>query len=82
MNSNFSINQHRNQYNNICSQLRRCTSCRLRRCFDIGMKEELVRTDEEKKRYKQLIEINRQRRQELSKRKEKSQDNHLIIRRV
>jgi hypothetical protein len=36
------------------------------------MKEELVRTDEEKQRYKQLIEINRQRRQE------KQQQNHIF----
>ncbi len=82
MNLNLSINEDRDQYNNICSQLRRCTSCRLRRCFDIGMKEELVRTDEEKQRYKQLIEINRQRRREISKHKDKSQDNHSIIPRV
>jgi len=47
---------------NICPQIRRCTSCRLRRCFEIGMKEELVRTDEEKQRYRLLIESNRQRR--------------------
>ena len=56
-----------------CSQLRRCTSCRLRRCFNVGMKEELVRTDEEKQRYRQLIENNRQRRRELSKLRENSQ---------
>lgn len=55
-----------------CSQLRRCTSCRLRRCFNVGMKEELVRTDEEKQRYRQLIESNRQRRRELSKLRENS----------
>lgn len=48
-----------------CLQLRRCTSCRLRRCFEIGMKEELVRTDEEKQRYRLLIESNRQRRNEI-----------------
>lgn len=47
-----------------CAQLRRCTSCRLRRCFDVGMKKELVRTDEERQRYRQLIESNRQRRRE------------------
>lgn len=56
-----------------CSQLRRCTSCRLRRCFNVGMKEELVRTDEEKLRYKLLIESNRQRRQEISQIRQSSQ---------
>ncbi|UJR27535.1 hypothetical protein I4U23_008817 [Adineta vaga] len=46
-------------------QIRRCSSCRLRRCFDVGMKEELVRTDEENERYKQLVGINRKRRDML-----------------
>ena len=64
---------------NSCSQIRYCTSCRLRRCFNVGMKEELVRTDEEKQRYKQLIETNRQRRRGLSK---LSNDNYLEISRV
>ncbi len=43
--------------------IRRCSSCRLRRCFDMGMKEELVRTDEENQRHRQLININRRRRE-------------------
>ena len=46
-------------------QIRRCSSCRLRRCFDVGMKEELVRTEEENERYKQLVDLNRQRRDSL-----------------
>ncbi len=46
-------------------QIRRCSSCRLRRCFDVGMKKELVRTDDENQRYKQLIEINRIRKEIL-----------------
>ncbi|CAF1013488.1 unnamed protein product [Adineta ricciae] len=46
-------------------QIRRCSSCRLRRSFEMGMKEELVRTDEENERYKQLVDINRQRRELL-----------------
>jgi hypothetical protein len=37
----------------------------------MGMREELVRTDEEKQRYRQLVELNRQRRQEMIKAKEK-----------
>jgi hypothetical protein len=45
------------------SQIRRCSSCRLRRCFDVGMREELVRTDEENVRHKQLVDLNRQRRE-------------------
>ncbi|CAF4052486.1 unnamed protein product, partial [Adineta steineri] len=43
-------------------QIRRCSSCRLRRCFHVGMKEDLVRTDEENERHKQLIDLNRKRR--------------------
>lgn len=48
-----------------CPQVRFCSSCRLRRCFDMGMKVELVRTDEENERYRQLVEANRQRRRDL-----------------
>ncbi len=43
-------------------QIRRCSSCRLRRCYEIGMKEELVRTDEENERHRQLVILNRKRR--------------------
>ena len=46
-------------------QIRRCTSCRLRRCFEIGMKAELIRTDEENQRHKQLVSSNRKRREFL-----------------
>ena len=46
-------------------QIRRCSSCRLRRCFEVGMKEELVRTDAENQRHRELVEINRKRREEL-----------------
>jgi chromatin segregation and condensation protein Rec8/ScpA/Scc1 (kleisin family) len=46
------------------------------------MKAELVRTDEEKERYKQLIETNRQRRREVLKVQEKSPNNLPIISRV
>ncbi|CAF1270687.1 unnamed protein product [Adineta ricciae] len=48
-------------------QIRRCSSCRLRRSFEMGMKEELVRTDEENERYKQLVDINRRQRELLKK---------------
>jgi hypothetical protein len=46
-------------------QIRRCSSCRLRRCFDVGMKQELVRTDEENQRHKQLVTNNRKQREML-----------------
>ncbi|CAF3566477.1 unnamed protein product [Rotaria sordida] len=74
--SNSSIYEKKHQYNdnnnlNMCSQIRHCTSCRLRRCFVVGMKVELVRTDEEKQRYKELVEMNRQRKQESIKLSEK-----------
>ncbi|CAF4181302.1 unnamed protein product [Rotaria sp. Silwood2] len=58
-------NSDNNEKSSYCSQVRYCSSCRLRRCFDMGMKEELVRTDEENERYRQLVETNRQRRQQL-----------------
>lgn len=57
-------------------QIRRCSSCRLRRCFDKGMKEELVRTDEENERHKQLVDTNRRRRELF---KEKQQHKLLAI---
>jgi hypothetical protein len=75
LNSDGLTNENKEQYNNnyCCPQLRRCTSCRLRRCYDVGMKEELVRTDEEKQRYKQLIERNRQKKREILKLQETTQ---------
>lgn len=48
-------------------QIRRCSSCRLRRSFEMGMKEELVRTDEENERYRQMLDINRRQRDLLKK---------------
>lgn len=38
-----------------------CQKCRLRKCFEIGMKKEWIMTDEEKQRKKQKIEENRAR---------------------
>jgi hypothetical protein len=58
-------------------RIRRCTSCRLRKCFEIGMKEELIRTEEENQRHKQLVNINRKRRESL-----KRQQTQLIIHQV
>ncbi|CAF4124090.1 unnamed protein product, partial [Adineta steineri] len=49
MMNNHAMNERTMRY----LQIRRCSSCRLRRCFDLGMKEELVRTDEENERYRQ-----------------------------
>ncbi|CAF3122118.1 unnamed protein product [Rotaria sp. Silwood2] len=57
-------------------QIRRCSSCRLRRCFNMGMKEELVRTEEENVRHKQLVDMNRRKREFL---KQKQQDKQLSI---
>ena len=57
-------------------QIRRCSSCRLQRCFQIGMKEELVRTEEENLRHRQLVDFNRKRRQTM---KEQQEENLLLI---
>ncbi|XP_076042829.1 nuclear hormone receptor HR96-like [Oratosquilla oratoria] len=38
-----------------------CQKCRLRKCFEIGMKKEWIMSDEEKQRKKQKIEENRAR---------------------
>ena len=46
-------------------QIRRCSSCRLRRCFEVGMKEGLVRSEEENQRYRELVDGNRRRREAL-----------------
>ncbi|CAF1537328.1 unnamed protein product, partial [Adineta steineri] len=61
MTSNHEMNERTMRY----LQIRRCSSCRLRRCFDVGMKEELVRTDEENERYRQLLDANRRQRELL-----------------
>jgi len=61
MKNNIEFNERNIRY----LQIRRCSSCRLRRCFDVGMKEELVRTDEENDRYRRLIDINRNRRERI-----------------
>ncbi len=58
-------------------QIRRCSSCRLRRCFEVGMKEELVRTEEENERHKQLVNTNRKRRELLKQ--QHQQESQLLI---
>jgi len=62
MGDNIYLNERAMRY----LQIRRCSSCRLRRCFEMNMKAELVRTDEENERYRQLVEMNRQQRQLLN----------------
>ncbi len=59
------------------SHIRRCSSCRLHRCFEVGMKEELVRTEEENERHKQLVDINRKRRERIQQ--QELQANQLSI---
>jgi hypothetical protein len=54
-------------------QIRRCSSCRLRRCFDVGMKADLVRTNEENRRHKELVDMNRLRRKLLRQKQEEKQ---------
>jgi hypothetical protein len=61
MKNNMEFNERTIRY----LEIRRCSSCRLRRCFDMGMKEELIRSDEENGRYRQLVNINRARREML-----------------
>jgi hypothetical protein len=46
----------------------------------MGMKEELVRTDEENEQYRQLVESNRQRRKELLQKQDR--ENQSIIHQV
>ena len=64
-----SPSSHSNDPREEFVEIRHCSSCRLRRCLAMGMKEELIRTDEENARYKQLIDANRQRK-ELSEQTE------------
>ena len=48
----------------LCSQIRYCSACRLRRCFEMGMKETSIRSDAENERYRLLIQTNRERRRQ------------------
>lgn len=61
MRNNLAWNERTARY----LQIRRCSSCRLRRCFEMGMREELVRSEAENERHKQLVDINRKRREML-----------------
>ncbi|CAF2397904.1 unnamed protein product [Rotaria sp. Silwood2] len=54
-------------------QIRRCSSCRLHRCFEVAMKEDLIRTDEENRQHKQLVDSNRIQRTLIKQRQQKKQ---------
>ncbi|CAF3363779.1 unnamed protein product [Rotaria sp. Silwood1] len=45
----------------------------LRRCFEVGMKEELIRTHEENEQHKRLVDINRQRRESIRQQQQEKQ---------
>jgi hypothetical protein len=68
-----------NEKGKYCSQVRYCSSCRLRRCFEMGMKVELVRTDEENERYRQLVETNRRRRRQLLQQEQQPSENQIVL---
>jgi len=70
MGDNIYLNERAMRY----LQIRRCSSCRLRRCFEMNMKAELVRTDEENERYRQLVEMNRRQRQLLNEQVQEIKD--------
>lgn len=58
-------------------QIRRCSSCRLRRCFEVGMNEGLIRSEEENEKHRRLVDNNRKRREILKKQEE--QDRQLTV---
>ncbi|CAF1013550.1 unnamed protein product [Adineta ricciae] len=68
------------QSNAICSDLRHCTSCRLRQCFFVGMKIQMIRSDEENQRYRELIQSNRERKRDVILLQENQQDFQIIPR--
>ena len=43
---------------------RQCPTCRLTKCFAVGMQKDLIRTDEERAARLQLVKANRLQRQE------------------
>ncbi|CAG2164741.1 unnamed protein product [Oppiella nova] len=44
-----------------------CTKCRLHKCFNMGMRKELIQNDREKEEMRQLVEENRRKRKLLNK---------------
>ena len=55
----LSCRHKQDDYSNEDFKIRRCSNCRLQRSFQMGMKVEFIRSDEENIRYKQLIQQNR-----------------------
>lgn len=42
-----------------------CNCCRLAKCFRVGMKRSLIRTDEEREARNELVQYNREKRKQI-----------------
>lgn len=73
----LSCRHKQDDYSNEDFKIRRCSNCRLQRSFQMGMKVEFIRSDEENIRYKQLIQQNREK-QELFRQQQQQQRKTLI----
>jgi len=43
-----------------------CNCCRLAKCFRVGMQKSLIRTETEREERRQLIEVNREKRRQIT----------------